>query len=435
MTMLIENIRMAITSLLANKSRALLTMLGIIIGIASVIAITTVGNSLTVSVSTSMQSLGASNVTVNVSKREKEQDKRENGIKFGELSYSRSMTKLDYITDDMLYSLLDRFKEEVEAISISETSGSPTVKEGNKSADLNIIGVSQGYFVANDINLLAGRLISDEEALNKRTVAIVSDEFLQDIWGMTADNGYDEALGKNFIAEINNQDIQMTIIGVYEKQMGDAEQMEILMGIANTGTNCYIPLKTAQEINHTEGYKTVSVIAKVDTDSDKLANSIENYLKGFYRDNSYYTINAYSMASMVSIMSDMMNTITLAISIIAGIALLVGGIGVMNIMLVSITERTREIGTRKALGATNGSIRTQFIIESMIMCFIGGAIGVVLGIVAGLFGAHLLGYDAAPSMSSIVTSLIFSLGIGLFFGYYPANKAAKMNPIDALRYE
>lgn len=433
MTMLLENIRMAITSLLANKSRALLTMLGIIIGIASVIAIMTVGNSLTVSVSTSMQSLGASNVTVNVVKREAESVEKENGIIFGELDRSKSMTESDYITDEMIYNLMNAFSSEIEAISINESAGSSNVKENNKDADLNIIGVSQGYFKANDINILAGRLINDEESVNAKNVAVVSDEFVEDLWGIS--ENFEDAIGKSFIMDVNNQTIQTAVIGVYEKQMGDMEQMEMLLGRASSGTNCYIPLKAAKNINHSGNYKSISVVTNVDVNSDQLATSVENYLKGFYRSNNYFTVSAYSMSSMVGIMGDMMDTITLAISIIAGIALLVGGIGVMNIMLVSITERTREIGTRKALGATNNSIRTQFIIESMIMCFIGGAIGVVLGIALGLLGAHLLGYDAAPSINSILGSLIFSLGIGLFFGYYPANKAAKMNPIDALRYE
>ena len=142
-----------------------------------------------------------------------------------------------------------------------------------------------------------------------------------------------------------------------------------------------------------------------------------------------------SMSSMVEKMEELLGAITTAISVIAGIALLVGGIGVMNIMLVSITERTREIGTRKALGAPNSSIRMQFIVEAVVICLIGGIIGVLLGIGLGSLITSLMKTEASASLSSIVLALGFSMGIGIFFGYYPANKAAKMDPIEALRYE
>lgn len=137
----------------------------------------------------------------------------------------------------------------------------------------------------------------------------------------------------------------------------------------------------------------------------------------------------------MEMMQEMMGTLSLAIAVIAGISLLVGGVGVMNIMLVSITERTREIGTRKALGATNGSIRVQFIVESVIICLFGGIIGIAVGAGLGSAGANLLGYAATPSVKAIVTAVTFSVAIGVFFGYYPANKAAKLDPIEALRYE
>lgn len=425
MTMLLENIRMAVTSLKANKSRALLTMLGIIIGIASVIAIMTVGNSLTMSVSTSMQSMGANNINVYIQQREVEEEDREDGIVFGKLERTKTLTEEDYFTDEIIYSLLADYEDSIEAISISENVGSATIKNQDNSASISVIGTSRGYFKANEKTMLAGRQFSAEESQNKRNVAIVASTFVDDLY----ECDYEDAVGKDITAEIKGETVQYTIIGVYEQD--DSSNM---FGMSS-GTDCYIPLTTAQEFNHSRNYSSFSVVSKVGVNSDDLAKRIENYLQGYYRNNQYFTVMAFSMSSMVSILDDMMGTIVTAISVIAGIALLVGGIGVMNIMLVSITERTREIGTRKALGATNSSIRTQFIVEAMIMCLIGGAIGVVVGVGLGSFASSLMGYAASPSTSSIIGSLLFSLAIGIFFGYYPANKAAKMNPIDALRYE
>jgi len=141
------------------------------------------------------------------------------------------------------------------------------------------------------------------------------------------------------------------------------------------------------------------------------------------------------MESMIETVDDMMDTLSIAISVIAAISLLVGGIGVMNIMLVSVTERTREIGTRKALGATNADIRMQFVVESAVICLVGGILGILLGAVLGYVGSSLLEAPAFPTIGSIALAVGFSLAVGIFFGYYPANKAAKMDPIEALRYE
>jgi putative ABC transport system permease protein len=184
------------------------------------------------------------------------------------------------------------------------------------------------------------------------------------------------------------------------------------------------------------GSQSVTIVTKPGSDSIAFANTIEDYFNDvFYVKNQNYQISAFSMEDMMQTMMDMMATLEIAISAIAAISLLVGGIGVMNIMLVSITERTREIGTRKALGATNGEIRMQFIIEAIIICLTGGLIGIGVGVLIGVAGASLLGFPASPSPFAILLATGFSTVIGLFFGYYPANKAAKMDPIDALRYE
>ena len=198
----------------------------------------------------------------------------------------------------------------------------------------------------------------------------------------------------------------------------------------------YLPFETARNQNHTTtGYSQFTIVTNTGVDTASFMEEVEIFFNKFYSRNENYQVSVTSMESMLSSMTEMLNTISIAISIIAGISLLVGGIGVMNIMLVSITERTREIGTRKALGATNGSIRLQFIMESIVICLLGGFIGIILGIALGAVAVEIMGYAASPSVGGIIFSVVFSIFIGVFFGYYPANKAAKLNPIDALRYE
>lgn len=436
MTMVYENIRLALFSLKANKMRALLTMLGIIIGIGSVIAIMTVGDSVTTTVSDSMSSLGANNITVALEERKDEED--DASAMMG-MSWSTSddedaaePEQDDYITADMLYQMKEQFGDSIEAYSITEQVGSGQIQQAatGKTADVSVIGESLGYFLANDVELLQGSYFSENEMQNGAMVALLSEEALDDLFSGDAA----QAVGSTITVAIDQKYYNFIIEGVYAKDDDDTTAM-YSMFLSGDATNLYIPLRTAQDINHTSGYETLTVVVDPTGDPDQLAAEIEAYFENLYRNNRTFTVSATSMASMVSIMEDIMGTITTAIALIGGIALVVGGIGVMNIMLVSITERTREIGTRKALGAPNSSIRLQFIIESIVICIIGGAIGIVVGCIGGVAAANYVGATAVPSVKSILISLGFSMAIGVFFGYYPANKAAKLNPIDALRYE
>lgn len=425
-----ENVRLAFSSLIANKMRALLTMLGIIIGIASVIAIMTVGNSLTTQVTDSMSSMGANNITVYVQQKSVDSELTEEGYVFEESSGAFVMpTENDYISKEMLTNFCNTYKDEIYAISATETVGTGKISEGKKYANVSLTGASVGTFVAENTELIAGRSFSLAEMDAGKMLGICSDKTVANMF--EGDN--DKALGSTVNVYIGDKFYQVTIVGVY-KYVQSAYAFST-SSEENITTNLYIPLRAAMDINHSTGYQSFTIVTNSNVDSDEFAATTKSFFKTYYRNNRNFEVTAFSMASVVETMSTMMNSITKAIAVVAGIALLVGGIGVMNIMLVSITERTREIGTRKALGAPNSSIRLQFIVEAVVICIIGGIIGIIIGVTAGILLADALGTPARPSLFSIILSISFSMAIGVFFGYYPANKAAKMDPIEALRYE
>ncbi len=425
-----ENVKLAFQALLANKMRALLTMLGIIIGIGAVIAIMTVSSSLTNSISDSFQEMGANNITVGLKQTSSKTETRSNGLKFGAASRNSSVEKEDLITDDMLSELKTQFSDKIDAVAISETVASGTVHDGSNTANISISGINSEYFASDDVTLIAGRRLTSDDNTGKKKVIMISDKVVDQIF----DGDSEKALAQKIRVEIDGIYYQYYVVGVYQYESNNSFSSSSDEDITTTA---YIPILTGKDQTHAdEGYQQFTVVTKSGIDSvSAFATQIENFFTPYYSTNEDYKISTTTMESMTESMSDMIGTVSIAISFIAGISLLVGGIGVMNIMLVSITERTREIGTRKALGAKNSSIRFQFIIESMILCLIGGILGILAGFLLGAIAASILGYSAAVPVAAIIVAVGFSMVIGIFFGYYPANKAARMDPIEALRYE
>ena len=416
--MIFENVSLAFSSLKSNKMRALLTMLGIIIGIMSIIAILIIGDAMTSSVSDNLAILGAQNITISV---------RERTTFARTTTTGRTPMSDDLISDQMIADMRASFPVGIQGVSLSHSVGNAQARDGDLYANISISGVNADFFIANNISMLAGQFISDADVRFNNQCAVVSDRFVNNMFPSGADPiGQQVKVYKARSIEI------FTIIGVYRfEQLGFGSTVSD----QDLTTTFYIPVTTAKQDILEKNYNNMTVIVSQGSDVGLLTNQLQGYFDGLYAGNDTWRAAVSNMTSMLDTITETLSTISLAIAIIAGISLLVGGIGVMNIMLVSVTERTREIGTRKALGAKNYHIQFQFVTEAIIIASIGGVIGLVLGIGCGAIATSLFDVPLVISGVTTVGCVLFSMLIGIFFGLYPANKAAKLDPIEALRYE
>ena len=400
-----ESFLMAWASLIANKMRSILTMLGIIIGVAAVIALVSIGNGVKQDIQNSISSLGSNLLMVMPGAP------RTPGVR----PSAGSMKSLK-VSDYEAISKLDGVKA-----ASPMTNGSYVVIYQNKNWTTSVSGVSYNYLDVNNWSMKSGRFLSEKNVQNRERMAVVGKTVVKNLFGD------EDPVG----AEIRVKNIPFRIIGVLNSKgsgaMGNDQDDMVI-----------IPYTTAMErVEGIDYLRMIYVVGKDENGIDRLQSDIENLLRVRHgiKDTNLDDFNIQNMNSIMETMEETTGTLTLFLGAVAAISLVVGGIGIMNIMLVSVTERTREIGVRKALGATYSVIVTQFLIEAVVISLMGGIIGIILGIGSSKLIGMASGMSTVISVPTIVMSFAFSMAIGLIFGIYPARKAAKLNPIDALHYE
>ena len=400
-----ESFLMAWASLIANKMRSILTMLGIIIGVAAVIALVSIGNGVKQQVSDSISSLGSNLLMVMPGAP------RTPGVR-PTASSQRSLKEGDYKAIAKLDGV---------AAASPFTSNSYVAIYQSNNWSTTVSGVSPSLQTINNLTMKDGRFITEKNVQNRERVAVVGSTIVKNLFGN------EDPVGK----DIRVKNIPFKIIGVLESK-GNSSMGEDQDDVV------YIPYTTAMErVQGVDYLRMVYVSANDDNGINRLQADIENLLRVRHniKDSNLDDFNIRNMQSIMETMQQTTSTLTLFLGAVAAISLVVGGIGIMNIMLVSVTERTREIGIRKALGATYNVIVTQFLIEAVVISLMGGIIGIIFGIGASQLISRFSGMSTVLSIPTIFLSFGFSIAIGLVFGVYPARKAARLNPIDALHYE
>ena len=380
-------IKMAFKNIKSNKLRSALTMLGLIIGIASVIVLVGIGTGATDSVTDSVQNLGTDILTVNINSTD---------------------TSLEYEDTDEILEISN-----VEKVAPYKNISASVKRGESSSSNASVIASNDNYLEITNSDLERGRSISIIDIENSSKVCILGNEIASTLFNLT------DPIGQTIKLEGDNY----TVIGLLTEQGSS-------MG-SNVDNMIIVPISTASYFNEDTSITNMYIKVEDENKIDITSNLIGNYIREKLQISSdYYSVT--SQNSMLDAMDDINSTLTLLLGGIASISLIVGGIGVMNVMLVSVTERTKEIGIRKSLGAQKRDILTQFLVESLVLSILGGLLGIIFGIAIGQV-AENMGYVFTNSVSIMLISFLSSAGIGIIFGIFPAYRAACLKPIDALR--
>jgi len=410
-----ENFKIAIRALRANKMRSILTMLGIVIGVATVVALLSIGKGATASITSSIQSNGSNLLTVSPGKQQSGPPGAGGGSQ--QASYL-------YYSD---FQLLQRSLEDNVAAIVPSFQSSYLVKYGDESFSVNVTGVTKDYQETNSYKVVNGRFISDGDNKSESLVAVLGSQTAEDLFG-----------GLNPVGKtISIKGVKFGVVGVLESKGSS--------GFGSSDDAVFIPLDSGYNklfgstamYNDKRIVNSISVSVTTTEAMDTVSAQIEFLIRRAHKltSSDELDFNVLSQSDLLSTLTTVTQTLTVFLGAIAGISLLVGGIGIMNIMLVSVTERTKEIGLRKAVGATKNQILTQFLIETVTLSLLGGIIGIGFGIGLAALVTLSGALTAVITYDSILLAFTFALAIGVFFGLYPAYRAANLHPMVALRYE